>query len=110
MNDQNPDKRQELYPVGIGILVFLPETLPSSTQFQEVMCSRQIQRPFRIPTWSVRAALTGAAAASVMAARDPASSQSCRCDIPYRRSFLPTRNRLGRPSGANSLGTERTET
>lgn len=37
MNDQNPDKRQGLYPVGIGVLVFLPETLPSSTQFQEVI-------------------------------------------------------------------------
>lgn len=37
MNDQNSDKRQGLYPVGIGVLVFLPETLPSSTQFQEVI-------------------------------------------------------------------------
>lgn len=112
MNDQNPDKRQGLYPVGIGVLVFLPETLPSSTQFQEVIrcVPGKFRDRFASPTWSARAALTGAAAASVMAARDPASSQSCRCDIPYRRSFWPTRNRFGRPSGANSLGTEHTET
>lgn len=104
MNAQNLDKRQGLYHVDIGVLVFLPEALAELYPI-----SGGVRNLFASPTWSVRAALTGAAAASVMVARDPASSQSRRCDLPYRRPFLPTRTRLRWPSGTNSPGTESAE-
>lgn len=61
----------------------------SSTQFQEVVkcLPGKLRSRFASPTWSMRIALTGAAAASVMAARGAASSQNRLCNLPYNTAL-----------------------